>query len=134
MSLNLLGLAGITILGRLRHQARNSALPSIYFLRGSHSSVIYSSADSCRNIHIYAHWPYHNDSIIETDARRKRQEGRTHEGIRTQKEAGRKTQEDFFRKIFTSQFIARVRKGCSRFACERVMETEHKLHILTPLL
>ena len=26
------------------------------------------------------------------------------------------------------------RKGCSRFACERVLETEHKLHILTPLL
>ena len=36
--------------------------------------------------------------------------------------------------IFTSHFIARVRKGCSRFACERVLETEHKLHILTPLL
>ena len=35
---------------------------------------------------------------------------------------------------FTSHFIARVRKGCSRFACERVLETEHKLHILTPLL
>ena len=44
------------------------------------------------------------------------------------------TQEDFFRKIFTSHFIARVRKGCWRFACERVLETEHKLHILTPLL
>ena len=43
-----------------------------------------------------------------------------------------KTQEDFFRKIFTSHFIARVRKGCSRFACERVLETEHNLHILTP--
>ena len=45
-----------------------------------------------------------------------------------------KTQEDFFTIIFTSLFIARVRKGCSRFACERVLETEHKLHILTPLL
>ena len=59
-----------------------------------------------------------------------------------------KTQEDFFRKIFTSHFIARVRKGYSRFACERMLgskglfkvcmwegaETEHKLHILTPLL
>ena len=44
------------------------------------------------------------------------------------------TQEDFFTNIFTSHFIARVRKGCSRFACERVLETEHKLHILTPLL
>ena len=40
-------------------------------------------------------------------------------------------QEDFFTNIFTSHFIARVRKGCSRFACERVLETKHKLHILT---
>ena len=43
-------------------------------------------------------------------------------------------QEDFFTIIFTSHFICKVRKGCSRFACERVLETEHKLHILTPLL
>ena len=55
---------------------------------------------------------------------------------RTQKDAGmkdawRKTQEDLFTNIFTFHFIARVRKGCSRFACERVLETEHKLHILT---
>ena len=50
------------------------------------------------------------------------------------KDAGRKTQEDFFTIILTSLFIARVRKGCSRFACERVLETEHKFHILTPLL
>ena len=50
------------------------------------------------------------------------------------KDAWRITQEDFFRKIFTSHFIARVRKGYSRFACERMLETEHKLHILTPLL
>ena len=35
---------------------------------------------------------------------------------------------------FTSHFIARVWKGCWRFACERVLETERKLHILTPLL
>ena len=27
----------------------------------------------------------------------------------------------------TSPFTARVRKGCSRFACERELETEHKL-------
>ena len=43
-------------------------------------------------------------------------------------------QEDFFNNIFTSHFIARVRKCCWRFACERVLEAEHKLHILTPLL
>ena len=55
------------------------------------------------------------------------------------KDARRKTQEetkqeDFFNNIFTSHFICKVWKGCSRFACERVLETEHKLHILTPLL
>ena len=27
-----------------------------------------------------------------------------------------------------------LKKGYSKFACERVLETEHKLHILTPLL
>ena len=39
-----------------------------------------------------------------------------------------------YKYIFTSHFIARVLKGYSRFVCERVLETEHKLHILTPLL
>ena len=58
---------------------------------------------------------HHNDKIIKTDARRK-------------------TQEDFFTKIYTSHFIARVRKGCSRFACERELEIEHNCNILTPLL
>ena len=42
-----------------------------------------------------------------------------------------KTQEDFFMKIYTSHFIARVWKGCSRFACERELETEHNWNILT---
>ena len=46
----------------------------------------------------------------------------------------RQTQEGFFNKIFTSHFIARVRKGYSRFAWERVLETEHNCNILTPLL
>ena len=53
---------------------------------------------------------------------------------RMKENARRKTQEDFFTIIVTSHFIARVRKGYSRFACERVLKTEHKLHILTPLL
>ena len=76
-----------------------------------------------RMLHTYIFW-IHTDAMI-TDARikdagRKTQEWRTHE--------------DFFRKIFTSHFIARVRKGCWRVACERMLETEHKFHILTPLL
>ena len=36
--------------------------------------------------------------------------------------------------IYTSHFIARVRKGCSRFACERELEIEHNCNILTPKL
>ena len=57
-----------------------------------------------------------------------------HNDTTTKTDTWRITQEDFFNNIFTSDFIARVQKGCSRFACERVLETEHKLHILTPLL
>ena len=38
------------------------------------------------------------------------------------------------RKKTSLEFIASVRKGFSRFAYERVLETDHKLHILTPLL
>ena len=37
-------------------------------------------------------------------------------------------------KYFTSRFICKVRKGCSRFACERELETEHYWNILTPKL
>ena len=51
--------------------------------------------------------------------------------IKTQEGRHKKTSLQLY---FTSLFIARFRKGCSRFACERVLETEHKLHILTPLL
>ena len=43
-----------------------------------------------------------------------------------------KTQEDFFNNICTSHFIARVRKGCVGFYCERELETEHNCNILTP--
>ena len=43
-----------------------------------------------------------------------------------------KTQEDFFNKICTSHFIARVRKGCVGFYCERELETEQKLQYFDP--
>ena len=46
----------------------------------------------------------------------------------------RKTSEAFFRKICTSHFIVRVRKGYSRFYRERELETEHNCNILTPVL
>ena len=50
-----------------------------------------------------------------------------------------KTQEGRRRKTslqiyLTSHFIARVRKGCSRVACERELEIEHNSNILTPML
>ena len=48
------------------------------------------------HLHIYMFMQHHNDTIIKTH----------------DKDARRKTQEDFFRKIFTSHFIARVRKSC----------------------
>ena len=50
---------------------------------------------------LYTHLPYHNDSIIKTHAERHKR--------KTKEET---TQEYFLRKIFTSHFIARVRKGC----------------------
>ena len=56
---------------------------------------------------LYTHLQHHNDTIIKTQ--------------------WQTTQEVFFNKIFTFHFIARVRKGCVGFYCERVLETEHKL-------
>ena len=63
--------------------------------------------------------PYHNDTIITTQWQ-----------LRCRKDNAGK----LLYKYFTSQFIARVRKGCLRAACEKMLETEHKLHILTLLL
>ena len=68
------------------------------------------------HIYMWNNSQRHNDK----DARRK-----THEGRR------RKTSLQLYLPL---TLFVRVRKGCSRFACERVLETEHKLHILTPLL
>ena len=80
------------------------------------------------HLHIYMFVQHHNDTIIKThdkDARRKTQEWRTQEGRH------RKTSLQIY---FTSQFIARFKRVVQGFACERVLETEHKLHIMTPLL
>ena len=58
---------------------------------------------------LYRHLQHHNDTINN-----------------------RRTQEDFLNNIFTSHFIAWVRKGLSRFACERELETEQKLQYFEP--
>ena len=60
---------------------------------------------------IYTFIQHHNNTIIKT-----------HEG--------RKMQEDFFTKYLPLSLL----QGFERLACERMLETEHKLHILTPLL
>ena len=57
-----------------------------------------------------------------------------HNDTTTKTDAWRKTPEDFFNNILPITLFVRFEKGYSRFACERVLETEHKLHILTPLL
>ena len=74
---------------------------------------------------LYTHLPYHNDSIIITDARRKTQEWRTQEG---------RHKKISLAKYSPLTLLQGFEKGYLRFACERVLETEHKLHILTPLL
>ena len=65
-----------------------------------------------------------------TDARIKDAVTKMQEG-RRMKEESRKTSLQLYLPL--TLFI-RFRKGCSKFACERVLETEHKLHILTRLL
>ena len=57
---------------------------------------------------------HHNDTIIK----------QIHAEIN---DAGRKTQKDFFNNILPLTLFVRVRKGCSRVACGRELETEHKL-------
>ena len=48
--------------------------------------------------------------------------------------AGRKTQEDFFTNIFTSHFIARVRKGSKGLHVRGSWRPNINCNILTPLL
>ena len=76
--------------------------------------VILSSADSCRNIYIYMLDTYWRNELIR----------RKHDN---DKDAGRKTQEEFFNNILPLTLFIRFRKGCSRAACKRELETEHKL-------
>ena len=64
----------------------------------------------CYMLLLYSHLQHHNDTIIK------------------------QTQEDFFRIIFTSHFIARVWKGCLRVCMWEDAGDWLKLHILTPLL
>ena len=75
------------------------------------SCYIVTHADSHLHTCTYICRIIHNDTIIKTDA--------------VTNNAMIKTQEDFFNNIFTSHFIARVRKACVGFYCERELEIEH---------
>ena len=82
---------------------------------------------------LYSHVPYQNDSIIiKTDARRKIDAGTNDAGRK--KDARRKAQEDFFTNILPLTLLQGFERVVQGFASGRVLETEHKLHILTPLL
>ena len=48
------------------------------------------------------------------------------------KDAVTRRRKDFFNKILPLALFVKVRKGCSRVACERELETEHKLSYLDP--
>ena len=77
---------------------------------------------------LYSHLHHHSASQrhnIKDRRMNKRRMIKTHEGRR------RKTS---LEKYSPLTLFVRFEKGCSRFACERVLETEYKLHILTPLL
>ncbi len=63
---------------------------------------------------LYSH---HNDTIIKT-----------HEG----KEDARRIK--MHRRLLFKYIPLTLLQGFERLACERMLETEHKLHILTPLL
>ena len=66
------------------------------------------------------------DTYRRNDNRRMINDRRTNKG-RKRKTQEWRTQEDFFTNILPLTLFV-------RFACERVLKTEHKLHILTPLL
>ena len=68
------------------------------------------------HLHVHAASQRHNNK----DAWRKTQEQRTHE--------------DFFTNIHLSLYCKGSKGLFKGFACERMLETEHNLHIFTPLL
>ena len=71
-----------------------------------------------------------NDSIIKTTRRKTQEEdtGRNDAGtIKMQEGRHKKTSLELYLPLTLLQ-------GFERLACERMLETEHKLHILTPLL
>ena len=79
------------------------------------------------HLHVHAASQRYNnkDRRTQKDAWRITQEWRTHEG------RCKKTSLEKYSPLNLLQGFERVVQG---FVCERMLETEHKLHILTPLL
>ncbi len=69
---------------------------------------------------LYSHLQHHNDTIIKQT-----------QGQRRKKEDARRLLYNYILPLTLLQGFERVVQG---FACERVLETEHELHIFTPLL
>ena len=77
---------------------------------------------------LYSHLHHHSASQRHNIKDRRRNEGRmikTHEGRHVKENAG---------SFFTTYLPLTLLQGFERLACERMLETERKLHILTPLL
>ena len=77
---------------------------------------------------LYSYLHVHSASQRHNIKDRHRNEGRmikTHEGGHVKKNAG---------SFFTTYLPLTLLQGFERLACERTLETERKLHILTPLL
>ena len=77
---------------------------------------------------LYSYLHVHSASQRHNIKDRRRNEGRmikTHEGRHVKENAG---------SFFTTYLPLTLLQGFERLACERMLETERKLHILTPLL
>ena len=77
---------------------------------------------------LYSYLHVHSASQRHNIKDRCRNEGRmikTHEGRHVKENAG---------SFFTTYLPLTLLQGFERLACKRMLETEHKLHILTPLL
>ena len=94
----------------------------------SKKSSIFHKNTLDQHIKLDSHLHHHSASQQHNIKDRRTNKGRRKENTGT-KYAWRL----LYNYIYLSLYC-KVRKGCSRFACERVLETEHKLHILTPLL
>ena len=83
----------------------------------------------CSQLYVlYSYLHVHSASQRHNIKDRRRNEGRmikTHEGRHVKENAG---------SFFTTYLPLTLLQGFERLACEKMLETEHKLHILTPLL